>query len=156
MLQHRNRSRRVTALRCSSCLSCSTCKERKKPEAFHESNRTCKYCSVELQCKGCLKILPQSSFDANAIKNSKRIDRKSILVCLGCRARYLETDKKIKDRNAWKCTCPGQKSGRFHIASNEKCKLFPRQMGEQRWPGKNVNVSREDAELWQRVKFHNE
>ena len=60
--------------------------------------------------------------------------------------------KKLKDKEALRCTCKGQQ----HSHSNEKCKLHATKAGEKRWPGCNLKddkaVTEEDFKFAERMR----
>ena len=89
-------------------------------------------------------------FPREPLKNSKRRDRKSKLVCLDCVAEQQAAEKKLRDalkhKDAWKCTCRGP-----HVLSNEECKLYPAHAGERR-PGKNYGVTEEEWQFLERMR----
>ena len=91
-------------------------------------------------------------FESQSLRNAKRPERKSKLVCLDCLQMKKTAEKKyraaLQHRDVWKCTCP---SG-SHIHSNEKCKLYPVQAGVKRWPGGNYNVTEDEWEFLERFR----
>ena len=97
----------------------------------------------------------RSDFSADAVKDFKKRHSKRSLVCLICRGRLKQIDTRIKARDSWRCTCPNSKGGKHHNAGNEKCQLYPRRAGEQRWPGKNhrTPVTKDEYDLWRRLQF---
>jgi hypothetical protein len=152
MLVHRH-SCRGTTLRCAACQACTACKEIKESREFEGSSSTCKRCAETFQCKGCLAHLTKSKFPLHAVKNFRIRGSERALVCLDCAGQAQKINAKIKARDSWKCTCPASKEGRYHNAGNEKCMLYPRRMGEKRWPGGNNNVSRDEYDFWRRLQF---
>ena len=65
--------------------------------------------------------------------------------------------KKLRQRDAWKCTCkkfkPGSRTAHAALhdkmGHTQKCLLSPGRAGEQRWDGKNVGISKKDLEFLQ-------
>ena len=51
---------------------------------------------------------------------------------------HKQSEKLRRLPKAWKFKCPGKSHERHHIPDNVACDLVPVQMGERRWPGKNM------------------
>ena len=66
------------------------------------------------------------------------------MVCLDCYAKQKQIMKVLRNKKAWRRTCPGTGWTRPHLMSNVSCPLFGMQMEERRWPGKNVEVLEEE------------
>ena len=94
--------------------------------------------------KGCLHL---SRYSLRMYKNKKM---HVTLVCKDCISRCNDIRQKLRRPKSWRCTCPGSRITRVHLAGNEKCMLYPKYAGEKRWPGKNVNVSLEDFQVYER------
>ena len=103
------------------------------------------YPCVECGKKGHLK------FARTALDNYKRPDRHITLLCTDCIDKDKSIQKRLRAKNSLRCTCPGRLASRQHLPSNEKCDLYPRFAGEERWPGKNNDVSREDFRFHERM-----
>ena len=151
-LVHRNENRNGQ-LRCKVCHTCSICQQSKPAQALTPSKAMCKVCEgKEIICPGCMKKLLPTSFKREAIRNFERKITTRPPVCHDCTARMPRIQKGMNARDAYKCTCPYTHKRRHHDASNEKCGLYPRKLGERRWPGKNTGVSEEDHQLWLRLQ----
>ena len=89
-----------------------------------------------------------------ASKDLQRVKRQDAgeLICTDCADRRRHLERMLRKKEAFKCTCPGPARSRVHNATNEKCTLFPRKFGEQRWPGSNLGVTRTDLEFLQAYK----
>ena len=78
------------------------------------------------------------------------------MICDKCDARERNLKARLRQKDAWRCTCKriahGQKAyaalhGRVHA---ERCQLYPTTLGEERWDGKNLAerpVTRNDLEF---------
>ena len=88
---------------------------------------------------GC--VVGHRSFKKYALRNHKTPGRHDSLTCNACGLREGEIRKKLNARGSWKCTCGSQ------MTHQERCLLFPARSGEQRWPGKNKDVSADDWEF---------
>ena len=75
-------------------------------------------------------------FDPQQIKNHKF--REDPITCRDCRTREKAIIRKLNSAGAWRCTC------RSLLGHSEKCKLYPKRIGERRWPGQNKGVTEED------------
>ena len=69
-------------------------------------------------------------------------------MCTDCTRRHQSIEGRLKDKRALRSTCKGQQ----HSYANEKCKLFPKRAGDKPWPGSNVEVTREDWQLCERMR----
>ena len=103
------------------------------------------YPCAECGGKGHLK------FSQSSLKNYKRPERNTTLVCNDCIARHSDIQKRLRAKGSLRCTCPGKGANRKHLPSNEKCALHPRFAGDKRWPGKNNGVSRADLDFHKRM-----
>ena len=151
--------------RCKQCskaesdqVKCVACEQYKGYSAFPENakeNKTKKRPSVCLECidngysirslkryrcVGCEKERGPGKFT--------RPDKEETHVCHDCEARKKEIEKKCKKPGAYRCTCPKQE----HIHNNEKCGLYRRSAGENVWPGKNKEVTKDDDDFMKRIK----
>ena len=89
-------------------------------------------------------------FSTVALNNYKY--KKGKLFCIECNIRNSDIERRLSAEGRFRCTCPGRQNTRQHLPGNEKCALYKRFAGEERWPGKNVGVSRDDWLFHERVK----
>ncbi len=97
-----------------------------------------------------------AKFDRMSVNNAKRRGLLQRLVCVECTARHRAIEDTLRDKKALRCTCKGKAKDRVHSFSNEKCDLYPKYAGDQRWPGSNLNISEEDWHLCKRMRRHRE
>ena len=116
----------------ATCLACA--------EKGFSPRDTMAYPCLECGLRGHLK------FQRAKLDEYKR--RRSSLVCTDCTHRHQSIEERLKDKRALRCTCRGQQRS----YANEKCQLFPERAGEKPWPGSNVEVSREDWQLCERMR----
>ena len=90
-----------------------------------------------------------TKFDAVELFKHKRANRHPVIVCCDCKARKRAIGKKLHQRLAWRCKCPG-----IHLPENAKCDLVRTRLGEKRWPGKNNNVTEDDFNFFTRMEKH--
>ena len=78
------------------------------------------------------------------------------LVCSDCRDAHAQTEKKLQEDlshpDAWQCTCPGAARRRMHDPSNYRCRLYPGQAGQRRWPGGNDGISEGEWEFAEKMR----
>ena len=100
--------------------------------------------------RGHLKFPPNNIRDTNKPGSSCK------LVCIDCRAACDEAEKKmnaaLSHPDVWQCTCPGAAQCRAHDNSNHRCRLYPAQAGQRRWPGGNYGISEADWQLIQKMR----
>ena len=128
---------------------CAACSEQKTTEFFDADvlaharwngrRLVCRACQEEgfspKDCEAyrCGLCRPRGhlKFEAQSLKDAKRPERKSKLVCVDCLQVYRTAEKKyraaLKHHDAWKCSCVGV----VRIHSHEKCKLYPVQAGRK-------------------------
>ena len=82
--------------------------------------------------RGHRKFVPEQ------LRQHKNSQGRKKMVCTDCTARHKQIEKVLRLPKAWKCKCPGKGHERHHITGNVACDLVPVQMGERRWPGKNM------------------
>ena len=95
-------------------------------------------------------------FDRKALEHYKARGRRPALVCTVCTARHRAIEDTLRDNKALRCTCKGKAKDRVHSFSNEKCDLYPKKAGEQRWPGSNLKVSIDDWHFCTRMRRQRE
>ena len=66
-------------------------------------------------------------------------------VCLECERKAAEIQKKLKKKDAWRCTC------KVRPFCKETCQLYPAFANEKRWEGKNVGTTEDDLAF---LKIH--
>ena len=96
--------------------------------------------------RGHRKFVPEQ------LRQHKNSQGRKKMVCTDCTARHKQIEKVLRLPKAWKCKCPGKGHERQHIPDNVKCDLVPVQMGEKRWPGKNMGVTEADLDLVTRMR----
>ena len=118
-------------------LICLTCQEDGVSPQDSELYR-CEMCRP----RGHLK------FPRDNIRDANKPGRTGKLVCTDCRAVHAEAEKKLQEAlshpDVWQCTCPGAARRRMHDPSNHRCRLYPAQAGQRRWPGGNYGISEAD------------
>ena len=153
---------------CIECLNkgrglhCDACKKSKVAAEFdqnvldnatwHGRRRVCLACCANGCSPRDVELYPCAEcgerghlkFQSMALRNYKRPDRSSTLVCTDCITRHSNIQKLLRERKSLRCTCPGKQADRQHLPGYEKCALYPQFAGDQRWPGMNNKVSRED------------
>ena len=65
-------------------------------------------------------------------------------MCIDCSAKLDRIQTVMNSKGGLQCTCPGTGKNRVHLPGNEKCDIYPRHMGEKRWPGMNKEVTEDD------------
>ena len=105
-----------------------------------------KYCCSECGDRGHLK------FPYEARRRYKESNGRTKIECSDCTAKHTQLEKLLRQPMAWKCRCPRTGSGRSHNPENIKCDLFESQMGQKRWPGKNIKVSEADWHFVERMR----
>ena len=103
-----------------------------------------KYPCAECGMKGHRKFARQ------ALRNFKKPGQRAKPICADCIERYVSTRKRLRLHSSWRCTCPKKNSARVHLSSNKYCGLHTKAAEEERWPGKNNGVSREDLDFYMR------
>ena len=82
--------------------------------------------------------------------------RSSKLVCTDCREVHAEKDKHMQvalsHSDVWQCTCPGRAKKRVHDHSYQRCRLYPGQAGQIRWPGGNYGISEADWKFVEKMR----
>ena len=69
-------------------------------------------------------------------------------MCTECSHRFQAVEARLTDQKAILCTCRGQQ----HSYANEKCKLFTKKAGDKLWPGRNLEVTLEDFQFYERMR----
>ena len=139
--KHFDRNALKNALRKNLRLVCFQCREKGYTPRDLQIYR-CHFCGH----RGSSKFTQED-------KQKARRESEIAFACTDCVKRKREIESKLFKQDAFRCTCPGvAKKTRIHIASNEKCELFPRRFGEQRWAGSNVGVTRADLVFLQEIK----
>ena len=142
--------------------TCDGCRIQKPSRSFdkhilehaekHDRLRVCVICQengmspMDIQtypCFGCGQR-GHHKFHKQALEDHKKPGRSTPIVCFDCAARHERIQKAINSKGSLRCTCPGKVKDRVHLPGNEKCDLYPRRMGEKRWPGMNKGVTQYD------------
>mgnify|MGYP000358776956 CR=1 FL=1 len=103
------------------------------------------------RCSECAEK-DHMKFDREALDHYKARGRRGALVCTDCTARHQAIEGKLRDKRSLRCTCKGKQKDRVHDFSNEKCDLYPRHVGDQRWPESNKEVTLEDYKFSERMR----
>ena len=99
-------------------------------------------------CYGC-GIRGHLKFSSHVLNYHKQ--HQTQMLCSDCTSRDRRIKKLLSATNSLRCTCPGRARRQQHLPGNQKCALYPRFAGEQRWPGQNKGVTREDFLFHERV-----
>ena len=99
------------------------------------------------ECCGCG---PRGHLKFASHQLTHHIQRQSGLLCIECTRRDTKIRKILALAGSFRCTCPNARRGQ-HLASNEKCALYPSYAGQKKWPGQNKGVSREDHDFHERL-----
>ena len=149
--------------------TCDACHIEKKPASFdkhildnaqkHGRLRVCVTCQENgispmdintYTCSGCGQR-GHNKFNKKALNNHKNPARSTPIVCFDCSERHDRIQKAIRSEGSLRCTCPGKVKDRVHLPGNEKCDLYPKHMGEKRWPGQNAGVTEDDLRFIDRL-----
>ena len=128
---------------------CDTCKEYKNQRAFRWSTTgrvdVCTSCEL-VKCRGCAKMLPQSSF--RRVDRSHHFKDGQQVTCVTCREEEDKREKQLKARLKKSrrpgCTCKHPNS------HTEKCPMHIRYAGEKPFPGCDVMTRAESEWLHKR------
>ena len=129
----------------------------------HQRRRVCLQCQGRgfspkdvgtYNCHFCGK-LGHLKFAPKEVQKVKKRNA-GALICTDCAGRRRRLEATLRKKEAFKCSCPGPARSRVHNATNERCTLFPRRFGEQRWAGSNLGVTRADLDFLQAYKAFEE
>ena len=150
--------------------TCDACKHELQEHDFdanifenagkHNRNRVCtSCCNKGMSPKDVSKYRCDECGDHGHLKFPYETRRKytesggrTKIVCSDCMKRHAQLENLLRQPSSWKCKCPTTSSGKSHNPENVRCDLFESQMGQRRWPGKNMKVSEDDWHFVERMR----